>query len=263
METFVNVDPNTPELSFVMLNDLHDRPESIPHLLNLVPEQKKHFVFFNGDIFDHQADEKQLIDNMLLPCVNCFAKNTPFVYVRGNHETRGKFAREFPEYFMQVNYSAFSLGPVRFVILDTGEDKEDTHPVYAGIVNFDEYRLHQAAWLKNEIESKAFKKASFRIVLMHIPPRFSGEAHGPKHCTMLFDPLLNRGRVDLVLSGHTHRYKVHQPDLNANHYPLIIGGGPANGKRTITAIKVTKQELAVTMLDDAGREVGSYKASRK
>ena len=104
----------------------------------------------------------------------------PFIFVRGNHETRGKFAREFPDYFHQVGYAAFTLGPVRFVILDTGEDKPDTEPVYAGIVDFDGYRIEQAAKLKLEIESKAFKKAAFRIVMMHIPPRFSGEWHGPK-----------------------------------------------------------------------------------
>ncbi|WP_199562670.1 FN3 domain-containing metallophosphoesterase family protein [Pedobacter chinensis] len=263
IEEFVNADLNKEEVSFLMMNDIHDRPESIPHLLNQVPDQKQDFIFFNGDIFDYQTDEKQIIEHMLQPCVTHFAKQTPFIYVRGNHETRGKFAREFSQYYMHVGHTAFTLGPVRFVILDTGEDKEDSHPVYAGIVNFDDYRIQQAEWLKTEIESKAFKKAPFRIVMMHIPPRFSGDAHGPKHCTELFEPLLNKGKVDLVLSGHTHRYMVHQPDKNLNHYPLIIGGGPKNGTRTITKVKADQNKIVVSMLDDSGKEVGTYTALRK
>jgi predicted phosphodiesterase len=262
-ETFTNVATNTEKVSFLMLNDIHDRPKSISHLLNLAKGEKQDFIFFNGDIFDYQTDEQQIINNMLLPCVETFAKNTPFLYVRGNHETRGKFAREFPDYFHQVGHAAFTLGHVRFVILDTGEDKEDAHPVYAGIVDFDHYRIEQAAWLKQEIESKEFKKASFKVVMMHIPPRFSGDAHGPKHCTEIFEPLLNKGKVDLVLSGHTHKYMVHQPDAKLNNYPLIIGGGPAAGTRTLTKITIDKHTLTLSMLDDSGKEVGNYSAKRK
>lgn len=261
-ESFVNANVAKAEVSFLMLNDIHDRPQSIPLLVGLDQQKDNDFIFFNGDIFDYQTDEQQIIDHMLKPCVDSFAKKTPFIYVRGNHETRGKFAREFPQYFKHVGNTAFSLGPVRFVILDTGEDKEDTHPVYAGIVDFDQYRVEQAAWLKDEINSKAFKKAPFRIVMMHIPPRFSGDAHGPKHCTELFDPLLNQGKVDLVLSGHTHKYIIHQPNKDANTYPLVIGGGPKDGNRTLTKITANAKEIKVTMLDDSGKEVGSYTAKK-
>lgn len=263
VENFINNSPATDKVSFLMLNDIHDRPKSIPHLVNLAKGEKQDFIFFNGDIFDFQTDEQQIINNMLLPCVETFAKQTPFIFVRGNHETRGKFAREFPDYFHKVGYAAFTLGPVRFVILDTGEDKPDTEPVYAGIVDFDGYRMEQAAKLKQEIESKAFKKAPFRVVMMHIPPRFSGEWHGPKHCTELFEPLINKGKVDLVLSGHTHKYIIHQPDAKLNNYPLVIGGGPKDGNRTLTKVIIDRDTLKVQVLDDAGREIGMYTAAKK
>lgn len=262
-ESFLNSDIAKDEVSFVMLNDIHDRPKSIAHLLDLDKGNSRDFIFFNGDVFDYQSDEQQIITNMLQPCVDSFAKKTPFVYVRGNHETRGKFARDFPAYFDHVGNTAFTLGPVRFVILDTGEDKEDAHPVYAGIVDFDEYREGQAAWLEEEINRKEFKNAAFRVVMMHIPPRYSGDAHGPVHCTELFEPIMNRGKVDLVLSGHTHKYMVHQPDKKLNNYPIIIGGGPKDGFRTLTKVNATKKKLQVSMIDDSGKEVGSYIALRK
>jgi predicted phosphodiesterase len=260
VEKFINADMAKDSISFLMLNDIHDRPESIPLLLNLDQEKNHDFVFFNGDIFNYQTGEQQIIDHMLRPCVDLFAKRTPFIYVRGNHETRGKFAREFPQYYKHVGYAAFTLGPVRFVILDTGEDKPDTEPVYADIVDFDLYREEQEKWLANEINTKAFKKAAFRIVMMHIPPRYSGDWHGATHCTKLFEPLLNRAKVDLVLSGHTHKYKVHLPTKGLNNYPLIIGGGPKDGARTLTKITTNSKQLTVSMIDDSGKEVGSYSA---
>ncbi len=263
IEQFTNTDVAKKEISFLMLNDIHDRPKSIPHLLGLEDVNAHDFVFFNGDVFNYQTDEQQIIDNMLQPCINTFAKKIPFVYVRGNHETRGVFRDEFLNYFENVGKLAFTLGPVRFVILDTGEDKEDDHPVYADLVDFDGYRLEQAAWLKTEIQRKEFKKAPFRVVMMHIPPRFSGDWHGALHCTQLFEPLLNEGKVDLVLSGHTHRYKIHAPGEGANKYPLVIGGGPKEGTRTITKVTANAKELKVTMKDDSGKEVDSYTANSR
>lgn len=258
IERFLNANVEKKEVSFLMLNDIHDRPESISHLLGLEDVKGQDFVFFNGDVFDYQTSEQQLIDHMLQPCIDVFASKLPFLYVRGNHETRGVFRTDFLAYFEQVGKLAFSLGPVRFVILDTGEDKEDDHPVYANLVDFDAYRLAQADWLKAEMQTKAFKKAPFRVVMMHIPPRFSGTAHGALHCTEVFEPLLNSGRVDLVLSGHTHRYKVHQPGEAGNKYALVIGGGKKEGTRTITKITATAKELKVVMRGDSGEEVGNY-----
>lgn len=262
-EHFVNPDLKKEEVSFVMLNDIHDRPKSIPELLTLDKGNYRDFVFFNGDVFDYQTDEKQLIDHMIQPCVDYFAKTTPFLFVRGNHETRGKFARNLPEYFNNIAYTAFTLGPVRFVILDTGEDKEDKHPVYADLVDFDTYREGQALWLEQEINRKEFKKAAFRIVLMHIPPRYSGDGHGAEHCTKLFEPLMNKGKVDLVLSGHTHTYKIHPPVKGLNNYPIIIGGGPSTGKRTLTKVIATNRKVEVIMLNDRGVEVGNYQVAKR
>lgn len=263
VESFLNTDSTKDEISFVMMNDIHDRPKSIAALLDLDKGNKRDFVFFNGDVFDYHTDEKQIIDHLLQPCVDYFAKTIPFVYVRGNHETRGKFARDMAGYFDHVGYTAFTLGPVRFVILDTGEDKEDAHPVYAGIVDFDQYREEQAIWLQQEVNKKKFRNAVFRVVLMHIPPRYSGDAHGPVHCTRLFEPIMNRAKVDLVMSGHTHRYKVHPPAEGLNRYPIIIGGGPKEGTRTLTRFTANRKQITVSMLDDSGKEVGSYLVNKR
>lgn len=151
IESFLAIDIHKKEVSFLMLNDIHDRPQSINHLLRMDDGRQRDFIFFNGDMFDYQRDERQIINQFLNPIVSSFAKNIPFLYVRGNHETRGSFARNFADYFSEVGYQAFTLGPIRFVVLDSGEDKSDSHPVYGGIVDYDGYRKQQAQWLEQEI----------------------------------------------------------------------------------------------------------------
>ena len=56
------------------------------------------------------------------------------------------------------------------VMIDCGEDKPDTIPAYAGLLDFDNYRSEQATWLKELVKTKEFKKAKYRIVISHYTP---------------------------------------------------------------------------------------------
>lgn len=264
--SFTTPDPNADTASWLVMNDIHDRPGSFPHLLNLNGTDPYDFVFFNGDMFDYQTNEQQIIDHMLAPCIESFASKKPFLFVRGNHETRGKFARELQSYFSNIDnqyYFSFQAGPAFNIVLDTGEDKEDTHPVYAGIVDFDGYRRKQAHWLEKQMQSAAFKKAKFRVVMMHIPHYYSGDWHGPMHCRELFAPLFDKYKIDLFIAGHTHKYGVFDPVAGKHSYPIIIGGGPKEGNRTLIKVKADKKVLQLSMLKDDGTEVGKYVVNSK
>ncbi|MGX5820819.1 metallophosphoesterase [Chitinophaga lutea] len=242
-------------VSWVVLNDIHDRPASIPHLISLNKDFFD-FVFLNGDMFDYQQDEKQIIDHLLLPAGQSFASRAPFIFTRGNHETRGKYRRELGNYFHGDYYWAKAWGPVHFTVLDTGEDKPDDHPVYAGIVDFDNYRTQQAEWFKTVVKTPEFKKAKFRVVMMHIPHYYSGDWHGPMHCRELFGPLFEEHKIDLFIAGHTHRYGIHQPVAGQHSYPIVIGGGPKEGNRTLIKVRATDKQLDLVMLKDDGSHAG-------
>jgi len=263
--SFTTINPAAKEVSWLILNDIHDRPASFGHLMGLNKENPYDFVFLNGDMFDYQTDEQQIIDHLLTPCTAAFASNKPLLFVRGNHETRGKYARNLKDYFSNPGgqYFSFQWGPVFAIALDTGEDKEDNTPVYAGIVDFDAYRIKQAAWLETQLQSKAYKKAKYRVVMMHIPPHYSGKGHGALHCRELFSPLFDKYKVDIVISGHTHTYGVHPPVAGEHSYPLIIGGGPLEGKRTLIQIKADQQKFSLQMLKDDGTEAGRYEIVAK
>ncbi|MCF0052737.1 hypothetical protein LXM25_21885 [Dyadobacter sp. LJ53] len=70
------------------------------------------------------------------------------------------------------------------------------------------------------------------------------------------------GKPDFKISGHTHRYATHEPDATHN-YPIVIGGGPLEGKRTLIKLHATKKQLDLKMIRDDGEMVGKFLLSKK
>ena len=61
----------------------------------------------------------------------------PLIFARGNHDTRGSFAREIERYVPIEEgrfYYTRDVGPVHLLIIDTGEDKPDSTQVYARLI---------------------------------------------------------------------------------------------------------------------------------
>lgn len=255
--SFKTVSSHSPEVNVVVMNDIHDRPESIITLMSQLKGIPYDFVFLNGDIFNYGSGQQQLFDNLFKPVGDIFASSVPFILSRGNHECRGVFARRFLDYFHYPynggkTYYSFVHGPVHFTVLDTGEDKPDDAEVYAGLVDFDAFREEQAAWLEREVvPCRSFKEAAYRVVFMHIPPWHSGSWHGSLHCRRLFSPLFEKYGVDLVIAGHTHIYGLWEASKE-HSYPIIIGGGPKNGSRTIMHIAADNKRLNLVMKRDDG-----------
>jgi predicted phosphodiesterase len=261
---FKTLNPKAKEVSWLVLNDIHDRPKSFGELIQLNQNKPYDFVFLNGDMFDYQTDENQIISHLLNPC-SLFSTQKPFMFVRGNHETRGKYSRNLLDYYYNYDkkeYYTFKMGPVFTIVLDTGEDKKDSHPVYGGTINYDSYREEQAVWLEKQMKSKAFKNAPFRVVMMHIPHYHSDEEHGTTECRRLFGPLFEKYRIDLFVAGHTHEYGMFEP--NKDHsYHFVIGGGPETGIRTLIRIEANPKVLNLQMLNDSGKEIGLFQLNSK
>lgn len=257
--SFRTPDPKAKKVSFLVFNDIHDRPDSFAHLMKYNGQDKVDFVFLNGDMFNYQTDEDQLVNHLFNPLGELFSTTTPFIFSRGNHETRGKFARQIADYFNHNGapyYFSFQQGPMYAIVLDSGEDKTDGDKEYFGLVSFDEYRLEQARWLKKEVQKEAFRKARYKVVFSHIPFYYSGDWHGTTHCREIFGPILNEAKVDLLISGHTHRYGIHPKVEGKHNYPIVIGGGPKDGARTLMKIVANEKSFELNMFGDSGDVVG-------
>ena len=129
-------------------------------------------------------------------------------------------------------------------------------------MDFDRYRDEQKHWLKQEIRSEAFRRAPFRVVLVHMPPRASDRWHGPMDTYTKWRPVLNEGRIDLMICGHTHRYAVAAPQAGDHDYPMAIGCSPKTGQATVIRINATTDRLDVTITRDDGKVVGTYHIER-
>lgn len=206
--TFTTLDGRQETLSMVMINDIHGKNDLQKKLLEMAPPQNVDMVVFCGDMCNYINKQSDIFTGFLDTSVGLFASRKPFVYVRGNHETRGAYARNFFRYLAGPEgkfYYAFTYGPIRFVVLDSGEDKPDTDVEYSGLVDFDNYILEQKEWLARELESPEFRAASFRVVLSHIPFG-KGSWYGYERLRKQLLPLLEGARIDLMLSGHNHTF---------------------------------------------------------
>ncbi|NLH17431.1 MAG: metallophosphoesterase family protein [Phycisphaerae bacterium] len=265
VSTFTTLDSRREAVSFVVLNDIHENNANLTGLMKIAAAQPFELVFLNGDILGHIEDETQIVEHVLRPCTDLFAARIPMVYVRGNHETRGKFARMLPDYVGLEEgrfYRSFDHGPVHFVVMDSGEDKADSDKEYYGLADFDQYRSEQQAWLEKEIRSEAFRKAAFRVALIHMPLYGSNDWHGPIDCQTKWGPLFNEGKLDLMISGHTHQYRILEPEEGKHGYPVVIGGGPKAKGAVVIRVEATKTTLNLTMTRDDGEVVGQYRVEK-
>ena len=238
---FTTLDPAKDSFSFAVISDIHEDAERLAAKLKALSWETLDLMFYDGDSIDYYEDDAQIFDGFLDVSVDSFASERPLIHVRGNHETRGRYARDFYDYFPTSSgeyYFSFNHGPVHFIVLDSGEDKEDSHPVYAGLVDFDGYRRQQAEWLAEDARSEAFRRAAFVVAIFHIPPYGARDAHGTLHVREMWNELFNEAGVDLVLNGHTHRFARHDPQEGEHAYPIVI-----TGQSNTTRVEVSEQEL--------------------
>ncbi|HEY3390516.1 MAG TPA: metallophosphoesterase, partial [Prolixibacteraceae bacterium] len=251
--SFTTPSSSIQQFSFLAFNDLHSKPQFVS---NVVKREKGfNFVMLNGDILGDINTEDEIANDMLIPFSNYFATGKPFFLTRGNHETRGSGARSLSKYIDTPTgkyYYSFTYGNASFIVLDCGEDKPDDHPAYFGLGDYDNYRMEEAEWLAKELQKSEFKNAKYKIVCIHMPvtlkPMEDNVAgHGVNDCSEKFAPILNAAKVDLLLAGHTHQYKVIRPQKGVTSFPVIIGGAPVSGtnleKTTYTLVEVDKSGL--------------------
>lgn len=243
-------DTSKPEASFAVINDIHGRTKDIPALMNAADYKNKDLVIFNGDMLTQLRNESELFSGFMDVSVELFAKEKPMYYARGNHETRGLFATSFQHYFSPKEshlYYMFSQGPVCFIVLDTGEDKPDSDIEYSGITDYDNYRTEQAEWLRQAVKSDEFRKAKYKVVIAHMPPQPIKELwHGPQEVLEKFVPILNEAGIDVMLSGHLHRYIPCQPDARVK-FPVIV-----NSLDNVISAQTQGNELLLEMRNTQG-----------
>ena len=266
---FTTLNPAPAEFTFIVTQDIHSQAAKYASLLDKVNLGGATFVVLNGDTDNDPKEEAQIYSGHLDISVERFAKEKPFILTQGNHETRAAFARKLFDFYPHSSgrwYYSFTHGGVYFMVLASGEDKPDGHPVYAGLNAFADYRAEQAKWIEQELQSNAAKSARYRVVFTHIPAFISLDNVSTRDRDQnntiavmpdLWAPLFCMGNVDLVISGHTHRHMWQAPGTERGDYALIVGSN-----QEIETIKVTEKALDIEVRNVEG-DVKKYSVPRR
>ena len=237
------------EITFLVLNDIHERPQFMKELCKNVDLKKLDFVLLNGDMSNRIRSQKHIMDAYLDTCVSMFATDVPLFFNRGNHELRGEFADYLNRYFPTNNgkyYRLQHVAGVDFLFIDSGEDKPDADLEYCGIVECDQYREEQERWLRSLQEEKKIGKYPI-VVFSHMPPTLKNW-HGPLHMQEPLTPELNKMNVSVMLSGHLHRFDYQEPNEVINFPNLVNSNNTyllchiANGKMEVDYVGLTNKE---------------------
>lgn len=237
------------EITFLVLNDIHERPQFMKELCKNVDLKKLDFVLLNGDMSNRIRSQKHIMDAYLDTCVSMFATDVPLFFNRGNHELRGEFADYLNRYFPTNNgkyYRLQHVAGVDFLFIDSGEDKPDADLEYCGIVECDQYREEQERWLRSLQEEKKIGKYPI-VVFSHMPPTLKNW-HGPLHMQETLTPELNKMNVSVMLSGHLHRFDYQEPNEVINFPNLVNSNNTyllchiANGKMEVDYVGLTNKE---------------------
>ena len=85
------------------------------------------------------------------------------------------------------------------------------------------------AWLEADLASPAARQAAWRFAAFHHPAFHSSKAHKNDQRMRLIVPALERGKVDVVFTGHVHNYERSRPLRFVPGPPPADGGGKPYG----------------------------------
>ena len=252
--------------SFCVIQDTHSRLPIVDMVLSKLAELKPAAIVWNGDARNFYRTCDDAVGTFLKPHPKHpeYAADAPVMFLNGNHDFRGRFGLHLEDLVMfreagerDPKYAALGrnfvqrLGDIALIGLDTGEDKQDTNPVLAGITRMAEYRELQTRWLAEAVETPAVRTAKFKVAFCHIPlfdrranenpgdvvpadddPRYRHPwAAWQRTCARMWGPLFEKAGAQLVVTGHQHCFRYDPPERG---FPTVIEGRVVEGRLAIT-----------------------------
>lgn len=188
---------------------------------------KLDLLIVNGDIVELNKDADFLKAAKMVGDIT--GGEIPVIYVRGNHDTRGKLAERYGDYFPTENgncYFTVTLGDLWCVIYDCGEDKLDDNPEYGGANFFTTYRREQTKFL----QALTVPEGKVPISIGHTCPIMPNSMGNPIFTIEmdvygLWNQQFERLGVRFMLTGHRHKAAFAGPEegLIRHNYPIIVG----------------------------------------
>lgn len=193
------------------------------------------FLILNGDLLDTVVHPGKYT-NIYKLCETLTGGHIPVVFSRGNHDMRGKYAERFAEFAPNDDgrtYYTFQLGSIWGIVLDCGEDKDDSCSEYGHTIACHAYRHQQTAFLEDLLEKKDYLAPDIttRVVICHTP--FTQKDAPPFDIEQVlyrkWAILLARIQPHLMICGHTHVVQLRQAGCKEDTYgqpcPMAVASG--------------------------------------
>lgn len=249
---------------FCVINDTHASWEPFGRAIEKIAQLAPACVVWNGDACNSEETIEAQMRIFLNPEINRkdYAAEIPYLFSPGNHDFRGMANRHLERVWMYRqpeerlardwnlgrNY-AVRTGDIAMIGLDTGEDKLDTNPKFAGLFQMKSYREAQTQWLRDALQQPEIASAPYLVAFCHIPLFDSNPKHNPgdiapadqdpkystdfamwqRTCANLWSPLLAEAGCQLVVTAHQHQYHYFEPTAE-RPWAELIGGGPEMGE---------------------------------
>ena len=244
------------ESRFAVINDTHANWKAFKCVTEHLRKSRPPVVVWNGDALNCTEEKATAVKTFLAPEVPSrdFASESPVLFLPGNHDYEGQFARHIDEVvpcrpaaehegrFAALKWNfAVRQGDVALVGLDTGEGVHDDDGRLCGLGSFSAYRALQAEWLETALSRPEVAYAPFVVAFCHIPlfnsgpnpngceePRPRGCASWIRECNEAWGPVLDRHGVQLVVCGHEHLHRW-DDKVPGFRWSQVLGGGPEMG----------------------------------
>lgn len=202
-------------------------------------------VLLLGDAVPGLMFEDDIVDNIVEFGGTVSGGTKSVIYVRGNHETRGGYAAKLADYLGLDNfYYETAYGDYNFLVLDSGEDKKDSHPEYGGMVNYGAYRLQMVNWLCNDVKATDNKT----LMLVH-----DSDIAVEEDLRLRAQNALVELGATQILSGHYHicDYK------EENGLRIYTDGGHRDGTFIASKLTLAADGYRLEAWNNSGEQVFS------
>lgn len=179
----------------------------------------------------------------------------PVLYVRGNHETRGAYANDLAVALgLDEFYYTTNIGDYSFVILDSGEDKDDSHSEYGGMTDYNTYRASMIEWLKGvEVKTDKVIALSHSWQISDVEEELSTAGWNE----------IDRLGARIMISGHHHKCRFlgdgndREKEIFSAH-PDIIGyldGGKVGDTYIASKLTLSPDGLNIKAVNVEGEQI--------
>ena len=238
-------------------------------------------LILNGDISSSSSTENEIFLQYDI-AFGITKGEIPCIISRGNHDLRGGLAEKLAAYIPTENgntYYSVRLGAYWFLVLDCGEDKEDSHREYSGTVCCHRFREAETEYLRKLTERAVDEYNAdgvrHRIIISHVPFEYNNTelCRGERPFDIEHELytewcgiIREKVRPDFMLAGHFHLHEIWDTGKNDDKnigIPVIIGGKPIDKDVTRKeyigcAVTVNKNSAEVSFNNSKQKILGKF-----